>query len=161
MKNTVLLSGLAVAIVMGATVQGVASADGHGKHRSHYSFEKLDTNGDGKITQEEMTAHIQSRFEATDVDGDGSLSRDELVDRITKRAAERAEKRADHILKKRDANGDGILSPDEMQKGYAEKKFAKADTDDDGAISKEEYKAAKAKYGKHGKHGGEAKDAAE
>jgi hypothetical protein len=46
------------------------------------SFEKMDANGDGKVTFEEyqaaMTEMMKARFKSMDKDGDGALSKEEL-----------------------------------------------------------------------------------
>lgn len=158
MKNTVLLVGLAATILAGGL--SMAQAENHmgkmGKDMGmRHSFEDLDANGDGKITQEEMTAHMQARFDGADTDGDGALSKDELITRMTERQAERMAGYADHMIERHDANGDGKLSPDEMQARRKGNMFEKIDTDGDGAISKEEFSEMR---GQHGKHHGMMKD---
>ena len=64
MKNTVLMASLGLAIIAGGAVASGEKAVG--MHRPHHSFEELDANGDGKLMQEEMAAHMQSRFEGAE-----------------------------------------------------------------------------------------------
>ena len=66
------------------------------------------------------------------------------------------------FFKKADTNGDGKLSPEEFKaavtKGDAEKKFADADTNKDGFLTPEELKAAHEKHADGGTHGKPAKE---
>ena len=59
------------------------------------------------------------------------------------------------FFKKADTNADGKLSAEEFKaactKGDAEKRFAEADTDKDGFLTPEEMKAAHEKHVKEGK----------
>jgi Ca2+-binding EF-hand superfamily protein len=156
MNKTALMIGLSTAILAGGL--SMAQAESHkgkmGKGMRH-SFEELDANSDGKITQEEMTSHMQARFEGADTDGDGALSKDELITRMTERQAERMAAYADHMIERHDANSDGKLSPDEMQARHKGNMFEKIDADGDGSISKEEFSEMR---GQHGKHHGQMKD---
>jgi Ca2+-binding EF-hand superfamily protein len=158
MKNTVLMVGLATTILVGGLSMAQAETHmgkmGKGMGMQH-SFEDLDADSDGKITQEEMTAHMQARFDGADTDGDGALSKDELITRMTEHQAERMAAYADHMIERHDANSDGKLSPDEMQARHKGNMFEKIDADGDGAISKEEFSEMR---GKHGKHHGMMKD---
>ena len=47
-----------------------------------YSFEKMDANGDGKVTQDEylaaQTELLKQRFAAMDANGDGVVTKDEM-----------------------------------------------------------------------------------
>ncbi|MBD12913.1 EF-hand domain-containing protein [uncultured Roseovarius sp.] len=158
MNKTVLMLGLTTAILAGGL--SVAQADSHmgkmGKGMGmHHSFEELDADADGKITPEEMSAHMQARFEGADTDGDGALSKDELIARMTERQAERMAAYADHMIERHDANKDGKLSPDEMKARNKGKMFEMMDADADGAISKEEFTEMR---GNHGQHHGMMKD---
>ncbi|WP_299843269.1 calcium-binding protein [uncultured Roseovarius sp.] len=164
MKNTVLITSLGLAIIAGGAVASGDKAGGM-KHRPQHSFEELDANGDGKLMQEEMAAHMQARFEGADANGDGVLSKDELLARINERMAKRAEKYAAHMLERRDANGDGALDMEEMKSRRDGKMFARMDADQDGAVTKEEFEAMRAKHKGHKRnghaHGNKGQDPAE
>ncbi|SEM98137.1 Ca2+-binding protein, EF-hand superfamily [Roseovarius tolerans] len=164
MNNMVLIAGLATAITLGGLSAVEASNHKGGKHhggmRMQHSFEELDTDGDGKITPEEMSGHMQSRFDGADTDGDGALSRDELVARMMERRAERMGNYADHMIERHDANADGKLSMDEMRADRQGKMFKRVDADGDGAISADEFAKMREMRGKHHgmKQGGKASE---
>lgn len=114
-----------------------ANTDGAGK--GPHDFSTLDADGNGQITQEEMTAHGAARFTRIDTDGDGFLSAAELE----AAGSERAKKRSARMLKHLDADGDGQLSQAEMEKrGRGGKMFSRIDADGSGGISEEEFATA-------------------
>lgn len=157
MKNGMILAGLGAAILAGAAGQGIAQdmqkAMGHGMRPG---FEELDADGDGKVTRDEMQAHMQARFGAADTDGDGKLSRAELSARIEARQAERRERRLDRMFDRHDTDGDGALSMDEMRGDRAGPMFSRLDADDDGAVSKEEFERMRERHRGYSKgRGGE------
>lgn len=148
-----------LAIALGAVaLVGTAEAKSADHRGAHMSFEELDTDNDGQVTQAEMEAQGAARFAKVDADGDGFLSAAEL----DIAAQERAKKRAAHMIERMDTDGDGQLSLEEMGKGRdgiskrGAKMFERMDADNSGGLSKEEFEAAKAKMRKHGpggKHG--------
>jgi len=164
MHNGILIAGLATAITLGGlSIVEASSHKGGGHHggmRMQHSFEELDSNGDGKITPEEMAGHMQARFDGADSDDDGALSRDELIARMTERRAERMAKYADHMIERHDANADGKLSMDEMRAERQGRMFKRVDTDGDGAISAGEFARMREMRGKHHgmKQGGTASE---
>lgn len=149
-KMILLALGIAVALPM------AASAAPHG---SRIDFETLDADGNGEITQAEMTAQAEARFAEADTNGDGNLSVEELTARADAKSAERMQRRIARMIENRDANGDGMLSAEEMRpdEKRAAGRFDKLDADDNGSISKEEFETAMARHGgKHKKrHGGQ------
>jgi Ca2+-binding EF-hand superfamily protein len=155
MKKTILSAGI-IAVALGGMIAGTAAlAKQHGG-MERPSFEQLDTNADGQITQEEMQARGEARFAMADTDSDGKLSAEEMMASRAK-AGEDCVKR---MIEKRDTDGDGFLSLEEMRpNGDKQKKgkgrgFERMDADKDGAISKEEFDTAMAKHGKRkGKRG--------
>lgn len=136
MKNLVMMSALALSIVVGGTVEVLAASERGG---ARHSFEELDANSDGQVSQAEFAAHRAERFETADANGDGQLSRDEILARGKARDEARAERRADKMLERLDANKDGALTLAELNDGRGGKLFDRADSDGNGAVSKAEF----------------------
>lgn len=133
----------------GLLVVGAGAASARGPDAAE-RFGKIDVDGNGEITQEEITAHGEARFKAADTDGDGFLSADEINEQAKMRHAKRASKMLDRL----DTNGDGKLAPSEM-KGRRDpaKMFAKLDKDGNGTISQAEFEEG----GKRGHRDGKRK----
>ena len=99
-----------------------AEATSKGAERSGAWFDKLDTNKDGYVTQEEMkqardTRHqmhgdmkekMEARFKEADINGDGQLSLDEVQSKMP-RVADR--------FTTLDKDKNGTLSKDELNQG--------------------------------------------
>ncbi|WIY25591.1 EF-hand domain-containing protein [Parasedimentitalea psychrophila] len=129
-------------IIAAGSVLAKGGPDGPGGPGMRMSFEEIDTDGNGEISQAEMDAMKGARFAKTDTNGDGVVSLEELTAQGVKNVAARAEK----MLKMRDANGDGVLSQEELSKPRrAGQMFDRFDADGNGSISKEEFEEA----GKH------------
>lgn len=137
------------AIVLSAVaVTGTSVLAAGPKDREPASFQELDANNDGQVTQEEMQAHRNQRFTKADTDGDGQLS----VEEMQAAAQQRSEDRVNKMFEKHDANADGFLSQDELPKPRrADKMFDRIDADNSGGISEQEYADAKDKMGRHHK----------
>lgn len=127
------------------------------------NFDAMDANKDGKITPDEMAAFRKARMAEADANKDGMISAEEMVAYGDRMQAERKLQRAKGMITRFDTNKDGQLGLDEMPTPKdPSKMFSRIDTDGDGAISKAEADAMKAKMadrmGKHrdgkGKHGG-------
>lgn len=137
MKNSVLMTTLAVSIAAGSIAAGYErGADGHGPR---HSFETLDINNDGRITPQEMGAHMDARFDKADLNGDGLVSADELRTRMQKRDTERMDRRISKMMQRHDANGDGLLNKDEMKSKRLNRMMKFVDENGDGSISKSEF----------------------
>lgn len=136
---------VAGAIGLAALIPAFAANDNHGQMRAHGPaafFEKMDADGDGKVTAEEMTAARAAEFTAADTNGDGFLSKDEILAKAREHAQARMEMRADKMIERGDADGDGKISLAEAdQHPPMERMLARLDTDGDGAISMDELKA--------------------
>ncbi|HEY3495891.1 MAG TPA: hypothetical protein VGK73_14435 [Polyangiaceae bacterium] len=102
-----------------------ALACGGGEHKAG-----ADANKDGKITLDEATTALKTRFAAVDANKDNSVTSAELGDR-GKRMFERADANKDgkvtlaeaqtalgQWFTQRDKNGDKVLSGDEMHRGH-------------------------------------------
>jgi Ca2+-binding EF-hand superfamily protein len=139
------------------------------------TFAELDLNGDGQITEEDLTAAAQSHFADVDTDGNGKLDAAELATAMQARITERMQGRtmgprgmdadtmsarmAERILDARDADNDGALSLAELEpeKGFG-RVIDRFDTDDDNAVSQAEFDEAKAdmsaRFARQDDHGG-------
>jgi len=126
--------------------------------REGQMFDRLDTNHDGVITKEEVTAAGAKRFaqsfDKLDANHDGMLTQDEL------RAAgearrEEAKAQLAARFKQADTNADGLLSKDEATAGMPmlARHFDKIDTNKDGQVSPEELAQSRAHFAKGGPGG--------
>ncbi len=127
-KRTAL--GLIGALGVSMLAAGALAQDSKGDKR----FDRLDTNGDGEISQSELAARDEERsarraemLEAADTDGNGSISRDEMK---AFREAKRAERNPDK-------NGDGVVDRTEFINA-AQERFDKLDKDGNGVLSEDE-----------------------
>lgn len=118
--------------------------------RINRMIKRADLNGDGKISQSEMTRGIAVTFSRIDTNGDGTLTSSEIsgakavLKAERKRAKAAGEGRLQFVkfpakrINKRfaniDANGDGTLSKGELER-VAERMFKKRDKNNDGYIS--------------------------
>jgi len=117
-------------------------------HRPDGMMERADTNKDGKLSYEEISAvrpeATRERFEQMDRNNDGFLSR---ADRVDGRGGARGvgdgrQEMARQILST-DANDDGNVSYEELEAskpGFPKEAFSRIDRNADGFISEEELK---------------------
>ncbi len=132
----------AVTVLALAATGAVAAGGKHGTKGPKASFQELDANGDGQVTQGELQDHRAARFAKLDSDGDGKLSAAELQAEGQKKGTERANR----MIEKFDTDGDGALSAQEMpQPRDSGKLFARMDSDGSGGISQQEFDSARAK----------------
>ncbi|MGL4236485.1 MAG: EF-hand domain-containing protein [Tabrizicola sp.] len=116
-------------------------------------FDAMDTDKDGKLSLAELEAHRKAEFTAADTNGDGALSAEELAARQLAKFSETLADRTARMIDNMDNDGNGTISEDEIGEGPGERNFARLDTDNDGAISKEEAEAALNKGRKRGQRG--------
>lgn len=132
-----------ISVIVGTTVAITAtSALAKGPRMT---FEELDIDGDGQVTLTEITQQRMQKFTAADTNGDGRLS----VEEMQAAAQVRANAHVTRMFEKHDANADGVLSEDELPKPRrADKMFKRIDADGNGAISEQEYADAKDRKGR-------------
>ncbi len=133
------LAALIGAICLGA---GIAQAQDNRGPGPRMDFATLDADGNGEIDAADLEALRQSRFAELDADGDGMVSEEEFV----AHAAARSSERAAEMFARLDADGDGMLSRDTLQSrgrgNMGERLLRRADTDNSGGVSEEEFDAA-------------------
>ncbi len=139
-------------------VTSVTMASAAGKDRKMFDFSTIDADGNGEITQAEITAFEAAQFAEADTDNDGLLSKEEIQAQLTAisddRRADRAERRIDRMISHLDTNEDGSISLEERQSGdRSTRMFERLDKDDSGTISAEEAEKAAGRHGRgKGKH---------
>lgn len=138
LRANLTMAGLAGLIALSA---GAATAKGpdHAK-----IFGEIDADGNGEITQAELTAHGEARFAKADTNGDGLLDKAEMMAARAERGGERSKR----MLEKYDADGSGALDADELAKAAEERSgrrgnrmLKRLDANDDGKLSREEMTA--------------------
>lgn len=128
-----------LAIVAGLVATTAQARDGGEQREAR--FAQIDTNSDGQVTADELTAQAAARFAAADANNDGALTVDEMK-------AQMQEHKNGRMLKRFDTNEDGKLSDEEMAKAAdgrmgkrMTKRFEKMDADNSGSITLEEMTA--------------------
>jgi Ca2+-binding EF-hand superfamily protein len=109
-------------------------------------FAEADLDGDGQITSEEVAQSRAARAAAMDADADGFLTADELNAYYQAESAKRIAAMVAEQMARQDMNGDGKLGAAEVMIGGGEhmsRLFDWADADKDGAVSAEEFDAAR------------------
>lgn len=152
MNSKILLSSALIAAIAAGSGMAIAKGGHGGGERGAQFFERLDSDGDGRVTREEMDAHAAERFASADANNDGKLDAEELAAAGEARKAERAQSRVERMLERLDADGDGTLSEAELSSNDRAKSFFdRLDSDGDGAVSTEEFESARADWrGKRG-----------
>jgi Ca2+-binding EF-hand superfamily protein len=164
MKTFAAISLAALTLAAPALAQDMPGMQG-GPGGPGMMFEQFDTNGDGSVTLEEVTAFQDARFAKADTNGDGKLDQAEMVAqaeamqaemlaRMAERMKAEAPKRVAHMMIELDTDSDGLLSPEEaaamgMGKGM-ETIFVKLDADGDGTVTLEEAQAFRPERGGRG-----------
>ena len=123
------------ALAIGAWAQsGDSTAPPH-PSRFQHQLEKMDTNGDGRISLNEYLAAATAHFDSIDTQHKGSIDATQLAD--SPAATGRIQHRADSILKHLDKAGNGYVTQDEFL-AAAKKRFARKDRNGDGKLTPEE-----------------------
>ena len=158
MQKTSLIIAATLVAALGSTA---IVANAHGRGGPGFDLTELDTNGDGQITQAEVTAFHATRFAETDANGDGEISKDEMLAAMEARfdgeMPDRAARRLDRMFDRMDADNSGGLSAAEHNmEDRTTRMFEHLDANEDGSISAGELEEAKDRRGKgrKGWHGG-------
>ena len=101
-------------------------------------LQRIDTNGDGVISMDEMTAARERLFRNLDRNGDGVIDQKEIENarQAIKDRAETAQARLGNRWRRLDTNGDGKVSEQEFASSMP--LFELADRNGDGKLSADE-----------------------
>ncbi|WP_375203666.1 EF-hand domain-containing protein [Hyphococcus sp.] len=115
---------------------------GEGRWSGHW--DRMDVNGDGVLTADEMSEKHAQFIEDADADGDGAVTKDEMKAFHEAKRAEWREKRNP------DKNGDGVVDKTEYLNA-AQERFDKMDKDGNGVLSEDEQRQRRGHHGRRGK----------
>ncbi|MEP6483244.1 MAG: EF-hand domain-containing protein [Rudaea sp.] len=110
------------------------------EHPSFYQLmlQKMDSNGDGRISLDEYLAAANTRFTSIDAQGKGAVDATDIE--VAPTTLQRDQKIADFIVKRMDSDGKGYVSEDDFV-AKAKQRFARMDTRGDGKLTPDELSA--------------------
>jgi Ca2+-binding EF-hand superfamily protein len=101
-------------------------------------LQKMDTNGDGRISLDEYVAAAAARFKSIDTQNKGAVDAADIA--ASPIALQRDEKIATAIVKHMDKSGKGYISQDDVV-AAAQARFARMDKNGDGKLTPDELTA--------------------
>ncbi len=131
-KTILILAGL------GLLAAAPAQANEPYLPRGQKTFDRIDTNKDGKLEKSEFLPVAGRRLARMDVNGDKSVTAAEIEARLQ----ERLKRRRDAIMAIMDADKNGTITESELDNVVAAM-FNGADSDKDGGVSMAEVKGFK------------------
>ena len=101
-----------------------------------HMLQKMDANGDGRISEQEFLAAATTRFKTIDTANTGSVDAQQMLN--SPAAAERLQHRAEFMVRHLDKAGNGYITQDEVI-AAAQKRFARMDKNGDGKLTPDEF----------------------
>jgi len=132
------LATLSAATAAVPAVPDPAAAADHFRHM----LQKMDTDGDGRISVSEYLAEAASHFHSIDSARKGRIDATDIA--ASPAALERIDRHAEHLVARLDSAGAGYVTADEFA-AAAQKRFARLDRNGDGRLTPDE-------FGGHGRH---------
>lgn len=117
---------IALCIVAAAPTLVFAATDKGDGNRMQERFQRLDQNGDGRITRDEAAQASSRMFARLDSDGDGAVTMSE----ISGKGGKHGERRFERV----DADGDGKMTEAEFKQARL-RWFERIDSNGDDAIT--------------------------
>ncbi|MBP1858103.1 EF-hand domain-containing protein [Rhizobium herbae] len=139
-KNTLILGVVAASLTLTGFVAPTFAARQKPtpEQRAEWMIKRLDTNGDNKVSLDEVQARTTDAFKTFDADGNGQVTRDEIKAKRQAFREARKEMRAT-----RDKTGeDKTVAMEKLREmrpamlpGMRHKAFKRVDTDNSGSLS--------------------------
>ena len=90
------------------------TASGHRAGHMRHHMAKVDANGDGEITLDEVRARRAERFAKMDTNSDGIIEKSEIEARIKARMEKRMQRRVVKLTRRFDKDRDGKITKEEF-----------------------------------------------
>ena len=123
--------------------------------REQARFAEQDANKDGKLSKQELARLPGDWFERLDLNGDGFVTQDEMKEAhaaMKERFEKGMHEHGAGMFDRLDSNKDGVVDQSELA-AQAKQRFDRLDTDKNGSLSKEELSARGCGFHKGGEHG--------
>jgi len=119
---------------------GTTATEGGGD-RHQMLFKRIDADGNGSVSQQEMDTWRSKAVFRLDADADGKVTKEEVEQHLAQRQAEGGQAPdSSQFFSTYDSNGDGAIDEEELKTGGSQR-FQTADTDANGELSAEEWMA--------------------
>lgn len=135
-KLTIAAALSAALLSIAALAQSASTTTGSHPTFFQHMLQKLDTNGDGRISLDEYLAGASARFKAMDTQGSGSVTAAQIA--ASPQAVKRNQMVANFLVKRMDTAGNGYITGDEYL-ARAKARFAKLDKKGDGKLTVDEF----------------------
>ncbi len=134
------LAALPMAVISVCALAQAADPPAPGGHANfaQRAIQKMDTNGDGRISLDEYLAAAAVHFKSLDSQNKGSIDATDLAS--SKTAIMRIDHRANALVRRLDTADNGYVTQDEFV-AAAQKRFARLDKNGDGKLTPDELSA--------------------
>jgi Ca2+-binding EF-hand superfamily protein len=140
MSRTIRKTALATSLLAVFAISAFAQSNSPPVAPAHAGFfqhmlQKMDTNGDGRISLDEYLAAASTQFKSIDTKNKGSIDAADLAS--SPQAMERIDHRAEAMVRRLDTAGNGYVTQDEFV-AAAQKRFTRLDKNGDGKLTPDE-----------------------